>query len=119
MIYANIVERVKELNNDAWLSLVERCVRDAEVASSNLVIPTSGKPPHAICALHILWGAFCFIRKMNPCCTTARGVLPFIEFCPNLLPPKKLWAVFLLLSLPIFTDQTMFISCLISPAPGA
>ena len=24
MIYANIVERVKELNNDAWLSLVER-----------------------------------------------------------------------------------------------
>ena len=35
MIYANIVERVKELNNDAWLSLVERCVRDAEVAGSN------------------------------------------------------------------------------------
>tara|TARA_R110002095_G_scaffold78106_3_gene67264 strand:+ start:93134 stop:93463 length:330 start_codon:yes stop_codon:yes gene_type:complete len=26
-----------------WLSLVERCVRDAEVASSNLVIPTSAK----------------------------------------------------------------------------
>lgn len=24
----------------AWLSLVERCVRDAEVASSNLVAPT-------------------------------------------------------------------------------
>ena len=23
-----------------WLSLVERCVRDAEAASSNLVIPT-------------------------------------------------------------------------------
>ena len=40
MIYANIVERVKELNNDAWLSLVERCVRDAEVAGSNPVIPT-------------------------------------------------------------------------------
>ena len=37
MIYANIVERVKELNNDAWLSLVERCVRDAEVAGSNPV----------------------------------------------------------------------------------
>ena len=39
MIYANIVERVKELNNDAWLSLVERCVRDAEVAGSNPVAP--------------------------------------------------------------------------------
>ena len=40
MIYANIVERVKELNNDAWLSLVERCVRDAEVAGSNPVAPS-------------------------------------------------------------------------------
>lgn len=39
MIYANIVERVKELNNDAWLSLVERCVRDAEVVGSNPVAP--------------------------------------------------------------------------------
>ncbi len=26
-----------------WLSLVERCVRDAEVASSNLVTPTIEK----------------------------------------------------------------------------
>ena len=40
MIYANMVERVKELNNDAWLSLVERCVRDAEAASSSLVTST-------------------------------------------------------------------------------
>ena len=40
MIYDNIVERVKELNNDAWLSLVERCVRDAEVAGSNPVAST-------------------------------------------------------------------------------
>ena len=40
MIYANIVERVKELNNDAWLSLVERCVREAEVAGSNPVAST-------------------------------------------------------------------------------
>ena len=40
MIYANIVERVKELNIDAWLSLVERCVRDAEVAGSNPVAST-------------------------------------------------------------------------------
>ena len=43
MIYANIVERVKELNNDAWLSLVERCVRDAEVAGSNPVASTLGR----------------------------------------------------------------------------
>lgn len=28
---------------DAWLSLVEHCVRDAEVASSNLVASTSEK----------------------------------------------------------------------------
>ena len=27
-------------NNDAWLSLVERCVRDAEVAGSNPVAST-------------------------------------------------------------------------------
>ena len=43
MIYANIVERVKELNNDAWLSLVERCVRDAEVAGSNPVASILGR----------------------------------------------------------------------------
>ena len=48
MIYANIVERVKELNNDAWLSLVERCVRDAEVVSSNLVTPIDKKSQHTI-----------------------------------------------------------------------
>ena len=29
--------------DEAWLSLVERCVRDAEVASSNLVASTKGK----------------------------------------------------------------------------
>ena len=28
-------------NNDAWLSLVERCVRDAEVAGSNPVTSTN------------------------------------------------------------------------------
>ena len=28
---------------EAWLSLVERCVRDAEVASSNLVATTLGR----------------------------------------------------------------------------
>lgn len=30
---------------DAWLSLVEHCVRDAEVASSNLVATTKNKLP--------------------------------------------------------------------------
>ena len=30
----------------AWLSLVERCVRDAEVASSNLVATTKNTPSH-------------------------------------------------------------------------
>ena len=29
----------------AWLSLVERCVRDAEVAGSNPVAPTIGQTP--------------------------------------------------------------------------
>ena len=31
---------------EAWLSLVERCVRDAEVASSNLVATTKNTPSH-------------------------------------------------------------------------
>ena len=30
-------------NNDAWLSLVERCVRDAEAAGSNPVASTLGR----------------------------------------------------------------------------
>ncbi len=30
----------EEHENGMWLSLVERCVRDAEVAGSNPVIPT-------------------------------------------------------------------------------
>ena len=32
--------------NGMWLSLVERCVRDAEVASSNLVATTKKTPSH-------------------------------------------------------------------------
>ena len=31
----------RKQNNDAWLSLVERCVRDAEVAGSNPVTSTN------------------------------------------------------------------------------
>ena len=34
------VQMLRTLYNVAWLSLVERCVRDAEVASSNLVATT-------------------------------------------------------------------------------
>ncbi len=30
-----------KLNGDAWLSLVERCVRDAEVVGSNPASPTT------------------------------------------------------------------------------
>ena len=33
---------------DAWLSLVERCVRDAEVASSNLVASTKNRIPKGV-----------------------------------------------------------------------
>ena len=37
-----------QLNIEVWLSLVERYVRDVEVASSNLVTSTSGKLPPPI-----------------------------------------------------------------------
>ncbi len=33
----------RKQNNDAWLSLVERCVRDAEVAGSNPVASILGR----------------------------------------------------------------------------
>ena len=33
------------LNNEMWLSLVERCVRDAEAAGSNPVISTKKRKP--------------------------------------------------------------------------
>ena len=62
MIYANIVERVKELNNDAWLSLVERCVRDAEVAGSNPVASIKGI---MVCKKHFERSAFFSIRKIE------------------------------------------------------
>ena len=41
-IYESLVNSTKQTlkNIEAWLSLVERCVRDAEVASSNLVAST-------------------------------------------------------------------------------
>ena len=40
--YAFLLRHVLKYN-EAWLSLVERCVRDAEVASSNLVASTKRK----------------------------------------------------------------------------
>ena len=40
-------QRQTNNNIEAWLSLVERCVRDAEVASSNLVASTEN--PVSIC----------------------------------------------------------------------
>ena len=39
--------------NEVWLSLVERYVRDVEVASSNLVTSTKKEQPP-------LWGLFLF-----------------------------------------------------------
>ena len=37
LLFAGGIIRIRD---GMWLSLVERCVRDAEAASSNLVIPT-------------------------------------------------------------------------------
>ena len=47
-IYESLVNSTKQTlkNIEAWLSLVERCVRDAEVASSNLVATTKNTPSH-------------------------------------------------------------------------
>ena len=37
-----------KLNNGVWLSLVERCVRDAEVAGSNPVTPIKIRAMHLV-----------------------------------------------------------------------
>lgn len=47
--------------NGMWLSLVERCVRDAEIARSNRAIPTRAKSPRGSAA-----GAFCFLAALLP-----------------------------------------------------
>ena len=47
----------RKQNNDAWLSLVERCVRDAEVAGSNPVASTK--------ALRIPWLRDSFLFMKN------------------------------------------------------
>ena len=39
-IFINLYYTYVRNRDEAWLSLVERCVRDAEVASSNLVAST-------------------------------------------------------------------------------
>ena len=41
-----MVAKVALNNDDAWLSLVERCVRDAEVAGSNPVASIERNSPH-------------------------------------------------------------------------
>ena len=45
-IYYFNVDAIRVNKIVAWLSLVERCVRDAEVASSNLVATTKNTPSH-------------------------------------------------------------------------
>ena len=44
-IYLDILAKIAQNNivDDAWLSLVERCVRDAEAAGSNPVASTLGR----------------------------------------------------------------------------
>ena len=49
----------------AWLSLVERCVRDAEVASSNLVATTLGRGAGILGIVRVP-GFFIFWQK---CCS--------------------------------------------------
>ena len=41
LLYFGGLETTAFRNNEAWLSLVERCVRDAEVAGSNPVASTT------------------------------------------------------------------------------
>ena len=51
MIYffkKRIVAITKKQNNGLWLSLVERCVRDAEAAGSNPVNPTKRALPFVL-----------------------------------------------------------------------
>lgn len=51
---ADDVEYNRNVGNEigAWLSLVERCVRDAKAAGSNPVIPTkNGKQIALLCGL--------------------------------------------------------------------
>ena len=74
MIYANIVERVKELNNDAWLSLVERCVRDAEVAGSNPVASMKKKRVHCLVYSLLLYRKLlsCKVKKRSARMRTVR-----------------------------------------------
>ena len=47
-IFINLYYTYVRNRDEAWLSLVERCVRDAEVASSNLVASTPGPDGQAV-----------------------------------------------------------------------
>ena len=60
--------KFKQRNNEVWLSLVERCVRDAEVAGSNPVIPTNKKG--RLFGVLFCWSAgerILFCRLNTPC----------------------------------------------------
>ena len=59
---------------EAWLSLVERCVRDAEAAGSNPVASTETKASE----LHLV--LFCFWKYSDEECRSERGSV-FSVFC--------------------------------------
>ena len=54
----------RKQNNDAWLSLVERCVRDAEVAGSNPVASTLGRGAGKSKGFPV----FCAEKSLVECC---------------------------------------------------
>ena len=65
MYYNSKAVRDKELPcyhiDGAWLSLVERCVRDAEVAGSNPVAPILKTPQ----IVSDLWGFVCLCKNFR------------------------------------------------------
>ena len=62
VILKNYFRAIFARNNDAWLSLVERCVRDAEVAGSNPVASIIRKSAANPLFMGIS-GSFCFWTK--------------------------------------------------------
>ena len=67
-IFINLYYTYVRNRDEAWLSLVERCVRDAEVASSNLVAST------------YLNTKACWSSGAFPVCLTCAGVLYRMTF---------------------------------------
>ena len=60
-----LYERISFLNIDEWLSLVERCVRDAEAAGSNPVASTAGNRRNKGFS-EIIRKAFCNLPNVLP-----------------------------------------------------